>query len=162
MDWLIDRQIDRLRSWCFTTQQGCCCSHLTTQIRYTPLLTYAKSAILHFDLRKSVILHFLPTLNPLYYTSDLRKSVILHFWPTLNPLYYTSDLLAHGFTPAKCFVIQHNDLRQRLKFNTIGRNAGSKQDVMFIARLQYCTDICIIAMLVAICEGGFEPPHSVP
>jgi len=27
---------------------------------------------------------------------DLRKSAILHFWPTPNPLYYTSDLLARG------------------------------------------------------------------
>ena len=29
---------------------------------------------------------------------DLRKSGILHFLPTPNPLYYTSDLLARGFT----------------------------------------------------------------
>ena len=26
-----------------------------------------------------------------------RKSAILYFWPTPNPLYYTSDLLARGF-----------------------------------------------------------------
>ena len=32
---------------------------------------------------------------------DLRKSAILQFWPTPNPLYYTSDLLAPGLTTTK-------------------------------------------------------------
>ena len=31
---------------------------------------------------------------------DLRKSALLQFWPTPNPLYYTCDLLASGFTAA--------------------------------------------------------------
>ena len=33
-------------------------------------------------------------------TLILRKSAILHFGPTPNPLYYTTDLLAGGFTGA--------------------------------------------------------------
>ena len=37
-------------------------------------------------------------LNLLFF--DLRKSAILHFWPTPNPLYNTSDLQARGFTAA--------------------------------------------------------------
>ena len=32
---------------------------------------------------------------------DLRKSAILHFWPTPNPIYYTSELLARGFKAAR-------------------------------------------------------------
>ena len=32
---------------------------------------------------------------------DLRKSAKLNFLPTKNPLYYTSDLLSRGFTAAK-------------------------------------------------------------
>ena len=61
----------------------------------------------NFSVFEWFYLDFITIIGGVFF--DLRKSAILHFWPTPNPLYYTSDLLARGFTAA--IQIQKNSWR---------------------------------------------------
>ena len=66
----------------------------------------------------------------------LRTTEISYFYPWTNYFMKPSQLLHHaGLLRIGRFalnVAQCNDLRQRLLFNTIGRCAGSKQDVVLL------------------------------